>query len=73
MALFDGISKKTKNINLNGRDSRFYHYHVTTHKPIKIFIQTPSKSTDFLLATKLIDKNEFIMRNQTIYPRFASR
>ena len=60
-------------MNINSQDLRFYYYHVSSQKPIKIFITTPSKSTDYLLTAKLIDKNSFAVRNTTIYPQFTSR
>lgn len=72
MALFDGIVKRTKNINVNIKDARYYHFQIsTTQQPIKIFISTPSNLVDFFINAKLINKTEFIYKNKSAYPSFV--
>ena len=74
MALFDGINKQTKEVNVNVRDMRFFYYKITDSKPIKIFLSTPSKAINFFVRVRFETKEHFSKRNGTeLYPAFTAR
>ena len=74
MAIFDGISKQTNNIDVSIRDARYYYYRVSQHNTIRIFSMTPSKVVNFFIVAKLVKKDEFAKRNGTsVYPEFIPK
>jgi hypothetical protein len=52
MALFDGISKHNKGININVVDVRYFYYKVTDSKPLKILLSTSNRAINFLAVAK---------------------